>query len=105
MKGGSRNMDLDKFTRIIDNIKIASEKTNNIGKSEKDINDIILNIKQASLKKDMVQQLQEKITQIKRAFITNWEIDNIPFIENVLNNIDLDEGIPLPILSICGHGT
>ncbi|MDY0236314.1 MAG: PD-(D/E)XK nuclease family protein [Gudongella sp.] len=98
-------MDLDKISNIIGNIKMTSEQTNNIGKSKKDIKDIILNIKKASFKKDKVQQLQKKIIQIKSAFMTNWETDNIPFIENILNNIDIHEGIPLPILSICGHGT
>ncbi len=63
----------------------------------------IRNIKEASFKTD--NRLEEKINKIKDAFITNWKVENISFINNIINSIDINKGIPLPVLSICGKGT
>ena len=74
------------------------------GVDVKRIASIIENIKKASNKKED-QALQIKINNIKHAFIKNWERDNLPFIQQLVEKIDLNQGIPLPILSICGQGT
>lgn len=97
-------MDLNKFSIIIEKIKEASEQAKLIEKPKIDIENIISNIKTASYKRDD-NNLEGKINKIKGAFITNWETDNIEFIKSFVNNITLDNGIPLPILSICGQGT
>jgi len=45
------------------------------------------------------------ITNIRTAFIKNWRTENISFLKRLNTQIDINEGIPLPVLSICGKGT
>lgn len=97
-------MDINKLNLTIEQIKRLSEQNKDFKDINNEIENIILNIKRASYKKD-TNKLAEKINKIKDTYIMNWEIENIPFIENIIKNLDTNNGIPLPILSICGQGT
>lgn len=97
-------MDLKSLSLTIEKIKEELERIKFTERSNRDIENIISNIKRASYKRDE-NKLEEKINNIKSVFIRNWERDNVPLIRNLVNTINLDKGIPLPILSICGQGS
>lgn len=71
----------------------------NIDKLEK----IIKNIKEASTNKEYT--IKNKIKKIKESYIKNWEEENQLILNKITNQINLESGIPVPVLSICGKGT
>ena len=76
-------MDINKLNLTIEQIKRLSEQNKDFKDINNEIENIILNIKRASYKKD-TNKLAEKINKIKDTYIMNWEIENIPFIENII---------------------
>lgn len=95
-------MNLNRLRTSIENIKNITEQ-NNKAEEPKEIENIIISIKKASyINKN---HLQDKINNIKCVFLNNWEKENIPFIRKIVENININEGIPLPVLTICGQGT
>ena len=84
-KGGIK-LEIDKLKFKIDQIKRVYEKN----QKSKKINEYDI-------------YLQKCISKIHSTFINDWEIDQLPIVNNCFNN--LKKGIPLPVLSICGRGT
>lgn len=64
---------------------------------------IINNIKKAYSSNEYT--IKNKIKKIKESYIKNWEEENESILNKITNQINIDSGIPLPVLSICGKGT
>ncbi|MGM0549308.1 MAG: PD-(D/E)XK nuclease family protein [Bacillota bacterium] len=64
---------------------------------------IINNIKKVSSSNEYT--IKNKIRKIKESYIKNWEEENKSILKKITNQINIDSGIPLPVLSICGKGT
>lgn len=93
-------MGLNNLNSTIEKIKnVEHEKSKNIDYLKK----VIKNIKSESLKKN--NPLKLKIDKIKNAYINNWKSNNLSKIDDITNKINLETGIPLPVLTICGKGT
>ena len=63
----------------------------------------IKQIKDAVAEKEDISILADSIVSIKRAFESHWQENYIPFAEKILDK--LIEGIPTPVLTVCGQGT
>ena len=74
-------MDLNNLEKTIENIKIAFNRT-----YAEDI-------------------LKEKISKIKDVYISSWEKENLEFLKEVYNKTSIDNGFPVPVLTVCGKGT
>ena len=96
-------MGLNKLTNTIESIKEISEK-HIVDISREDLKIIIQNIKDAFRHKDYAK-LKEKIDNITKTFVINWKNENTFFVKKIISNININKGIPLPVLSICGKGT
>src|SRR5690554_8221437 len=96
-------MGLNKLTNTIESIKEISEK-HIVDISREDLKIIIQNIKDAFRHKDYAK-LKEKIDNITKTFVINWKNENTFFVKKIISNININKGIPLPVLSICGEGT
>lgn len=65
--------------------------------------EVIGNIRDAISSRSNVDGLSFSINLIQRAFLANWEKEHLPEIHRFQNSIA--NGIPTPVLSICGQGT
>lgn len=67
----------------------------------------ITKIQEASLQSTKVTQsnanLKKSIATIHTTFLSNWERDYLPEIRNL--NQGIRQGIPTPVLTVCGRGT
>jgi len=67
------------------------------------LHEAICNIREAISSRSNVDSLSFSINLVRRAFLANWEEEHLPEIHRFRNSID--NGIPTPVLSICGRGT
>lgn len=94
-------MSLNYLKNTIREIKDISVKESNNNATY--LKKIIKNIKIEILKKK--NPLKLKIEKIKKSYISNWESNNMAKINSITNIISFKDGIPLPVLTICGKGT
>lgn len=67
------------------------------------LHEAIGNIRDAISSRSNVDGLSISIISIRRAFLANWEKEHLPEIHRFQNIVA--QGIPTPVLSICGQGT
>ncbi len=67
------------------------------------LENVIEEIRIAVAQQEDISNLAVSIAGIKEAFETHWETNHIPFSEKILEK--LNEGIPTPVLTVCGQGT
>jgi len=79
-------LDIDKLEACIEEIKLANIMESSL---------IYIDGRNTSLK--------NKIHEIRETFLSCWEQDQLPIVMNCAKK--LRNGIPLPVLSICGEGT
>ena len=63
----------------------------------------INHIKDAVAEQGNTSNLANNIASIKQAFESHWQENYIPLAEKILDK--LNEGIPTPVLTVCGQGT
>lgn len=80
-------MDIDKLKVAISNIKSVKFNKEKLTLADK----------------DEISKLDNTIQTICKAFLQNWEKDKLPLVKDWATK--LENGIPLPVLSICGKGT
>jgi hypothetical protein len=96
-------VDLSRLQIAIKNIKDTLEEPEDKNNVQNNLKVAIENIKTVFKRTRINRKLEKKITNIKNAFLENWEEEKLPFIKEVTNITN--RGIPLPVLSICGKGT
>ncbi|MGM0411003.1 MAG: PD-(D/E)XK nuclease family protein [Bacillota bacterium] len=51
------------------------------------------------------KRIAVKINNIKKNFVSNWKQENLPYVKKIVEKINPDQGIPVPVLTVCGKGT
>jgi len=96
-------VNLSRLQIAIKNIKDTLEAPEDKNNLQNNLRVAIENIKTAFERSRVNRELEKNITNIRNAFLENWEEEKLPFVKKITNITN--RGIPLPVLSICGKGT
>ena len=97
--------------KIIFKITEAHDESTRTEETQFDeLNNIISNIKNTYKVESYNSEkrflyLEKRIKDIKQTNIESWKEQNLGKIKEIVEKINLEKGVILPILSICGHGT